>query len=47
MANIFVFGHYAALNFSKRSKTLAKTELNLSFGLKPGFTSALSFGIKL
>ena len=73
MANIFVFGNYAAvaanmpkLEFrapnvvSKMFKTLvlakrfrlslklfAKTEVNLSFGLKPDFSSGLSFGLKL
>jgi len=36
MANIFLFGNYAA-----------KTEVNLSFSLKPDFMSGLSFGLKL
>jgi len=28
-------------------KLFAKTEVNLSFGLKPDFRSGLSFGLKL
>jgi len=37
-----------AKTFSDYSlKLFAKTEVNLSFGLKPHFTSGLSFGLKL
>jgi len=66
MADIFVFGNYAAvadfmcrtslakslkLVLAKKSfrlyglKLFAKTEVNLSFGLKPDFRSGLSFGL--
>jgi len=56
MANIFVFGNHVsvAANMPNREfrapnvvSEMSKTEVNLSFGLKPDFRSGLSFRLKL